>query len=299
MHSHHQPSARNLLHYLALRSHDLRPLQAQLTAVGLSSLGRAESHVLAAVESVLQVLERLSGEGLDLAFAASERVDLAAGQQLLDAHTEAVLGRPTARGVAIAVTMPGEAADDYTLVNRLLQEGMDCMRINCAHDGPDQWARMIEHLRRAEDRHHRSCRADGPGGAQGPHRRSGWGQPLSNSGRSAASGQVLNRRVCGCLRKGATHPHSSRRVAAHAGAGCRTWCAATLRFVADVCVPHASRCGCWCRGLLGQSTRPAMSPGTLLRVERGHKMDDDASVLEAHVRALPTRCRSRWSLATS
>jgi hypothetical protein len=42
-----------------------------------------------------------------------------------------------------------------------------------------------------------------------------------------------------------------------------------------------------------------MSPGTLLRVERGHKMDDDASVLEAHVRALPTRCRSRWSLATS
>ena len=39
-------SARNLLHYLALRSRDLRPLQARLAAAGLSSLGRAESRPL-------------------------------------------------------------------------------------------------------------------------------------------------------------------------------------------------------------------------------------------------------------
>jgi pyruvate kinase len=49
VHPQHQESARNLLHYLALRSRDQRPLQARLAAAGLSSLGRAESHVLAAV----------------------------------------------------------------------------------------------------------------------------------------------------------------------------------------------------------------------------------------------------------
>ena len=36
------PSARNLVHYMALRRHDLRELQDQLAAVGLSSLGRAD-----------------------------------------------------------------------------------------------------------------------------------------------------------------------------------------------------------------------------------------------------------------
>lgn len=159
VHPLHRESARNLLHYLALRSRDQRPLQAQLAAAGLSSLGRAQSHVLAAVEAVLAVLRGLAGESNAASDAASPRIDLAVGQRLLDAHTDAVLGpRPPGRGVAIMVTMPSEAADDYTLVSQLLQQGMDCMRVNCAHDGPEAWARMIEHLRRAEERHGRPCR---------------------------------------------------------------------------------------------------------------------------------------------
>jgi pyruvate kinase len=32
------------------------------------------------------------------------------------------------------------------------------MRINCAHDGPAEWARMVDHLRLAEERHGRTCR---------------------------------------------------------------------------------------------------------------------------------------------
>jgi pyruvate kinase len=159
VHPDRQASARNLLHYLALRSRDLRPLQTRLAALGLSSLGRAESHVLDAVDSVLAVLRGLAGGSMPGGATTSAEVDLAAGQRLLDAHTEAVLGpRPADRGVAIMVTMPSEAADDYTLVSQLLRQGMDCMRINCAHDGVPEWTRMVEHLRRAEDRHGRPCR---------------------------------------------------------------------------------------------------------------------------------------------
>ena len=160
VHEDQRQSARNLLHYIALRGRDLRPLQARLAEVGLSSLGRAESHVLHAVASVLRVLRTLAGDpGAGAAGTDAPAIDLTTGQHLLDAHTEAVLGpRPGGRGVAIMVTMPSEAADDYTLVSHLLREGMDCMRINCAHDGPDRWSRMIEHLRLAQERHNRPCR---------------------------------------------------------------------------------------------------------------------------------------------
>jgi len=43
----YQHSVCNLLHYMALRRRDIRPLQRELARLGLSSLGRAESHVLA------------------------------------------------------------------------------------------------------------------------------------------------------------------------------------------------------------------------------------------------------------
>ncbi|PKO59764.1 MAG: pyruvate kinase, partial [Betaproteobacteria bacterium HGW-Betaproteobacteria-17] len=49
-------------------------------------------------------------------------------------------------------------ADNYLLVHNLLQQGMDCMRINCAHDDAAAWARMIGHLRQAEQSLGRSCR---------------------------------------------------------------------------------------------------------------------------------------------
>ncbi len=61
VHAYYRDSARNLLHYLALRRRDLRPLQFSLAALGLSSLGRAESHVLGTVDTVLGVVHRLTG----------------------------------------------------------------------------------------------------------------------------------------------------------------------------------------------------------------------------------------------
>ena len=53
----HRASARNLIHYLALRGYDLRPLQARLARQGLSSLGRSEARVLATVDAVLGILD--------------------------------------------------------------------------------------------------------------------------------------------------------------------------------------------------------------------------------------------------
>jgi len=159
VHANYRDSARNLLHYLALRRRDLRPLQLRLASLGLSSLGRAESHVLATVDAVLGVLHRLVQRAWHPASQETAVIDFAHGERLLAEHTDALLGpATTGRTVRIMVTMPSEAADDYLLVHNLLQQGMDCMRINCAHDDAAAWARMIEHLRQAERSLGRSCR---------------------------------------------------------------------------------------------------------------------------------------------
>lgn len=157
IHANYCESSRNLLHYLTLRRRDLRPLQRSLAALGLSSLGRAESNVLASVDAVLGVLAHLVRGTCRT--ASGEAREFERGERLLAEHTDALLGPvTTGRPVRIMVTMPSEAADDYLLVHQLLQQGMDCMRINCAHDDAAAWARMIEHLKRAELSLGRSCR---------------------------------------------------------------------------------------------------------------------------------------------
>lgn len=159
VHANYRDSARNLMHYLAMRRRDLRPLQSRLATLGLSSLGRAESHVLANVDSLLEVVHRLLGRKWQPPAQPATQLDLATGQRLLAEHTDALLGCAVAgRDVRIMVTMPSEAAEDYTLVHDLLKQGMDCMRINCAHDNASAWSRMIEHLKRAEQTLGRSCR---------------------------------------------------------------------------------------------------------------------------------------------
>jgi pyruvate kinase len=52
-------SATNLIHYVALRDHDLRKLQKRLTDIGVSSLGRSEGHILDDINRVLGILHRL------------------------------------------------------------------------------------------------------------------------------------------------------------------------------------------------------------------------------------------------
>lgn len=150
-------SAKNLVHYLALRRHDLRQIQERLAAEGLSSLGRAESHVRANVDAIEGILRRLTNGYQPL--EANGALSYEDGFNILETHTERLLGpKPKHRAVRIMVTMPREAADDYNFVRRLILDGMDCMRINCAYDDVHVWKKMIDHARRAENETGKSCR---------------------------------------------------------------------------------------------------------------------------------------------
>ena len=157
----HKKSVRNLIHYLALRRHDIRQLQEELAALGLSSLGRMESHVLAGIEAVLKLLYRLAGREWLSPDGFAHGIDFAEGNALLRANSDALLGpRPAKRGVRIMVTMPSEAAHDFELVRQLVAGGMDCMRINCAHDNAEAWTAMIANLQRAKRELGKECRVE-------------------------------------------------------------------------------------------------------------------------------------------
>lgn len=152
-----QASARNFLHYLAIRHQDIRPLQRDLSALGLSSLGVLESHVMASLNAVMARLENLSGQ--DESDKPQAPVDFVSGPGLLQKHADALLGAADdGREVRIMVTLPSEAARDPALIQSLIQSGMEVARINCAHDTAEDWLAMAQHVREAAKAQGRECR---------------------------------------------------------------------------------------------------------------------------------------------
>jgi len=150
-------SARNLIHYLALRQVDLRDLQEHLSSRGLSSLGRAEQHVLASIRIVQNALRTVHGG--DSADLSTGYLNFKNSKNQAETHTKALLGtNPDGRDVDIMVTLPVEAASDYQLVCDLIAACMDMARINCAHDTSSEWLAMIQNIRRASTEAAKDCK---------------------------------------------------------------------------------------------------------------------------------------------
>jgi pyruvate kinase len=150
----YRPSAKNLARYLALRRHDLSDLQPTLSALGLSSLGRCESHVMANLDAVAAALSRICGVGAESFPAADVWSE---GERFLAAQRRALFGRGD-NSAAIMVTLPSEAASDAALVETFVAAGLNCARINCAHDDARAWAAMVRHVRRAAKKLGRDCK---------------------------------------------------------------------------------------------------------------------------------------------
>jgi pyruvate kinase len=145
----------NLAHYMAIRSVDLRGLQRQLMALGLSSLGRLESRVLPTLDAVINALSAMTAQAPEPAQSSPDA--FFAGEARLAAATDALFGPPPShRRSRIMVTMPGEAVADPALLADLVRCGMDVARINCAHDDPNVWRLLASELRNAGDKIGRS-----------------------------------------------------------------------------------------------------------------------------------------------
>ncbi|CAM6009037.1 unnamed protein product [Sphagnum balticum] len=154
VHRRYQESARNLLHYVAFRSLDIAGLQETLTSLGLSSLDNCEASTIASVNSVISSLRsllyaaqldssRFLGEELSWPLAADQ-----AGNNLFSNAQELLGPFSPQRETHIMVTLPSESAlEEDTLIQTLIKAGMNVARVNCAHDGPETWLKMIRKVR--------------------------------------------------------------------------------------------------------------------------------------------------------
>ena len=291
----YRESARNLLHYMALRRNDVRRLQEDLAAMGLSSLGRSESHVLANLDAVLAILGHLGASPTGSPPPDAPALTFDEGKKLLEAHTEALLGpRPAGRAVRIMVTMPTEAAGNPDLVQDLVAGGMDVMRINCAHDDAEAWARMISHLARARQRLGRECRILMD--VAGPKLRTGPIEPGPRvlkwrPRRDATGGVTAPARIWLFPAGGRTSPSSPADVAlpvpepwlARLQAGDRVELTDLRGKTRRVLIAGRQEGGCW-----GECVQTAyVGPGTLLRLRGAPGGEKREETHEAQLGDLP------------
>ena len=141
-------SARNLIHYSTFRTFDLRTTQKKLKNMGLTRFANAEGHLMSSLLKTRFILYSLVGDQPIVDTKAG--LSIKNGKRLLTKHSKELLGyRSKGRRVRIMVTQPTQAAHDYQMVHDMVQHGMNCARINCAHDNPEVWEKIILNVKRA------------------------------------------------------------------------------------------------------------------------------------------------------
>ncbi|GAA3604496.1 pyruvate kinase [Flavivirga amylovorans] len=144
----YRKSAQNLLHYNVLRTFDLREIQKHLKNWGLTRFSNDEAHIMASLQSTRYVLANLIGK--DKGKSLKKTWSIKKGKRMLAKHTKELLGyRSKGRRVRIMVTQPNTAANDYDMVYQMIKQGMNCARINCAHDTPEVWEGIIKNVKEA------------------------------------------------------------------------------------------------------------------------------------------------------
>jgi pyruvate kinase len=150
-------SAVNLVHYMALREHDISGLQENLRDYGLSPFDHIEPHVMRSLLLTKILLQRLIG--IDEPISSRKTVSVKKSGKILTRNARALFGEKTKkRRARIMVTMPEEAAGDHMVVAKFLKAGMNCARINCATYDVDVWQKMINNIEKARTISRKGCR---------------------------------------------------------------------------------------------------------------------------------------------
>jgi len=147
VHPNYTESAKNLIHYLALRSFDNAVFQDKLSKIGLPNTSSSESsvlHNLLVYKTIINSLLHNTTEETTNHLKKSE------SKHLLKKHANALFGEINKnRRTRILVTQPTIAAEDKEFAKNLTDLGMDAARINCAHDSEAIWSKIIENTKQA------------------------------------------------------------------------------------------------------------------------------------------------------
>ncbi|MDC6365554.1 MULTISPECIES: pyruvate kinase [Flavobacteriaceae] len=151
----YRESAKNLLHYGTFRSFDAREMQKGLKQMGFTRLANAEGNILGSLMNLKAIIQKLYGN--DSKTNSGDFLPIGAGKKLLGKNTKELFGvNGKQRRVRIMVTQPAEAANNYEMVLQMVKNGMDCARINCAHDDPQTWKAIAKNVQKAS----KACSAE-------------------------------------------------------------------------------------------------------------------------------------------
>jgi len=157
IHPAYKQSAQNLILYLAFRQLDFDNIKEVLESFGISQLTKDERHIKSSIEAVINNISKILYPDYDFNLLTKEKFK--EGYNFQKINTTSLLGPEIAdRITRIMVTLPSDAAYDYDLVLDLLKADINCFRINCAHDGPEQWKMMVNNIIRAKKETGKECR---------------------------------------------------------------------------------------------------------------------------------------------
>jgi pyruvate kinase len=146
VHPRYSQSAKNLVHYLAMRSFNMNIFQDKLEEIGLPFNLESHNNILFGMLKLRAVIYSLME--LELADEEHECVNNKNVKEILKENHRAVFGEiRNKRKTAIMVTQPREAADNEELIKSLLKQGMDCARVNCAHDDEIIWKKIVDNIK--------------------------------------------------------------------------------------------------------------------------------------------------------
>lgn len=156
VHPEYTDSARNLIHYFALRSRKINNLQKRLGNFGLSRLSESEPHIMASLATTRAILKSMLKEKVKFpkvqpSFKRSRKATRRNAKELLGYRSKG-------RRCRIMVTLPSKASHDFELIHDLIENGMNCARINCAHESQQEWSQMIENIKTASKQLRKNCK---------------------------------------------------------------------------------------------------------------------------------------------
>lgn len=150
VHPNYALSAKNLIHYLALRTFDISDLQSKLDEIGLPISPESKNSILHRILNFKIIINSL----LNIGMPANEEIYLTnkKAKKIESRNSKVIFGKvKNKRETAIMITQPTEAATDKDFVESLLKLGMDCARINCAHDDEVIWKQIIDNIKEVEN----------------------------------------------------------------------------------------------------------------------------------------------------
>ncbi|MEH7124256.1 pyruvate kinase [Bacillus sp. JJ1773] len=133
-------SKENLKAFLKLRDIYSEKLDFTLLQEGLSSFSTIHPHIHYSIEKMLNNLEFID---------QSSTYDLCPhmSNQIKQDRNKGLFGRTE---TSVMVTLHSSMLQNQKIIKDLLHHGMNIARINCAHDSPEIWKKLVDCVREAE-----------------------------------------------------------------------------------------------------------------------------------------------------